>query len=246
MKNNNPQDDYYPTRGLFGLLLLDDINVLAEQMLKNPPDTYMYPYAYGLAGSRNPNGRVLLEQMRNNSNGRIRAAIANALNRPWIVANSIEVTSSPQDPPPKTFFGQFTDKAIKVIMLAQEESRRLKHNFVGTEQILLGLIGEGTGIAATMLNSNKVKLKNARIEVERMIRRGSDNVVVEEIPFTPRAKRLLELSQIEAHQLGHNYIGTEHLLLGLIRGGDGVGVQVLKKLGVNLQRLRNLVLQAIA
>lgn len=84
LKNNNPQDDYYPSRGLFGLLLLDNVNILAEQMLKNPPDNYMLPYAYGLAGSRNPQGRVLLEQMRNNSNERIRAAIANALNRPWI------------------------------------------------------------------------------------------------------------------------------------------------------------------
>jgi Clp amino terminal domain, pathogenicity island component len=245
LRNNNPQDEYYPGRGLLGLLLLDDINILAEQMLKNPPDTYMFPYAYGLAGSRNPQGRVLLEHMRNNSNERICAAITNALNRPWIVANSIEVASSPQDPPPKTFFGQFTEKAIKVIMLAQEESRRLRHNFVGTEQILLGLIGEGTGIAAATLKLNKVNLKNARIEVEKIIGRGSDKVA-EEIPFTPRAKRLLELSKIEADQLGHNHVGTEHLLLGLIRGGDGTGVKVLKKLGVDLQRLRNLVVQAIA
>ncbi len=245
LRNNNSQDEYYPGRGLLGLLLLDDINILAEQMLKNPPDTYMVPYAYGLAGSRNLQGRVLLEQMRNNSNERTRAAITNALNRPWIIANSTEVASSPQDPSPKTFFGQFTDKAIKVVILAQEESRRLKHNFVGSEQILLGLVGEGTGIAAATLKLNKVNLKNTRIEVEKIIGRGSDNVAAE-IPFTPRAKRLLELSKIEADQLGHNYVGTEHLLLGLIRGGDGVAVQVLKKLGVNLQRLRNLVLQAIA
>lgn len=155
------------------------------------------------------------------------------------------MTSSPQDPSPKTFFGQFTDKAIIVIMLAQEESWRLRHNFVGTEQILLGLIGEGTDIAAATLKLNQVNLKNARIEVEKIIGRGSDNVA-EEIPFTPRAKRLLELSKKEADQLGHNYVGTEHLLLGLIREGDGVGVQVLKRLGVNIQRLRNSVLQAIA
>jgi Clp amino terminal domain, pathogenicity island component len=244
LKNNNPQDDYYPSRGLFGLLLLDDINVLAKQMLKNPPDTYMFPYAYGLAGSRNPQGRVLLEQMRNNSNERIRAAIINALNRPWVVANSTEAASSSQEPA-KTFFGQFTDKAIKVIMLAQEESRRLRHNFVGTEQILLGLIAEGTGIAAITLNQHKVNLKNARIEVEKIIGRGSDKVA-EEIPFTPRAKRLLELSKKEADELRHNYVGTEHLLLGLIRESDGVGVQVLKKLGVNLQRLKKTILQAIA
>ena len=244
LKNNNPQDDYYPSRGLFGLLLLDDINVLAEQMLKNPPDTYMSPYAYGLAGSCNPQGRDLLEQMRNNSNARIRAAITNALNRPWIVGNSTEVASSTQDPPPKTFFGQFTEKSIKVIILAQEESRRLKHNFVGTEQILLGLIAEGTGIAAIILNQHKVNLKNARIEVEKIIGRGSGNVV-EEIPFTPRAKRLLELSKIGADQLGHSYVDTEDLLLGLIREGDGVGVRVLKKLGIDPKRLEKVILQSI-
>ena len=112
-------------------------------------------------------------------------------------------------------FERFTEKAIKVIMLAQEEARRLGHNFVGTEQILLGLIGEGTGIAAKTLKSMGVNLKDARVEVEKIIGRGSGFVAVE-IPFTPRAKRVLELSWDEARQLGHNYIGTEHLLLGLI------------------------------
>ena len=113
-------------------------------------------------------------------------------------------------------FERFTEKAIKVIMLAQEEARRLGHNFVGTEQILLGLIGEGTGVAAKVLKSLGVNLKDSRIEVEKIIGRGSGFVAVE-IPFTPRAKRVLELSLEEARQLGHNYIGTEHLLLGLIR-----------------------------
>ncbi|MBD2682544.1 hypothetical protein H6H03_34250 [Nostoc paludosum FACHB-159] len=185
--------------------------------------------------------------MKNHSNERVRNAAKNALNKSWILAprnDASEEVSSVQESS-KTFFGQFTDKAIKVLMLAQGESRRLKYNFVGSEHILLGLIGEGTGIAATTLNSNKVNLKNARIEVEKIIGRGSDDVAAE-IPFTPRAKQLLELSKIEAEQLGHNYVGTEHLLLGLIRGGDGVGVQVLRNLGVNLQKLRNLVLQAIA
>ena len=115
-------------------------------------------------------------------------------------------------------FERFTEKAIKVIMLAQEEARRLGHNFVGTEQILLGLIGEGTGVAAKVLKSMGVNLKDARVEVEKIIGRGSGFVAVE-IPFTPRAKRVLELSLEEARQLGHNYIGTEHLLLGLIREG---------------------------
>lgn len=115
-------------------------------------------------------------------------------------------------------FERFTEKAIKVIMLAQEEARRLGHNFVGTEQILLGLIGEGTGVAAKVLKSMGVNLKDARIEVEKIIGRGSGFVAVE-IPFTPRAKRVLELSLEEARQLGHNYIGTEHLLLGLTESG---------------------------
>ncbi|KAI9071902.1 hypothetical protein K1719_046137 [Acacia pycnantha] len=117
---------------------------------------------------------------------------------------------------PKAMFERFTEKAIKVIMLAQEEARRLGHNFVGTEQILLGLIGEGTGIAAKVLKSMGINLKDARVEVEKIIGRGSGFVAVE-IPFTPRAKRVLELSLEEARQLGHNYIGSEHLLLGLLR-----------------------------
>lgn len=134
-------------------------------------------------------------------------------------------------------FERFTEKAIKVIMLAQEEARRLGHNFVGTEQILLGLIGEGTGIAAKTLKSMGVNLKDARIEVEKIIGRGSGFVAVE-IPFTPRAKRVLELSWEEARQLGHNYIGTEHLLLGLIREGEGVAARVLENLGVDLTKVR--------
>ena len=123
-------------------------------------------------------------------------------------------------------FERFTEKAIKVIMLAQEEARRLGHNFAGTEQVLLGLIGEGTGVAAKTLKSMGVTLKDARAEVEKIIGRGSGFVAVE-IPFTPRAKRVLELSWDEARQLGHNYIGTEHLLLGLIREGEGVAARVL-------------------
>ena len=134
-------------------------------------------------------------------------------------------------------FERFTEKAIKVIMLAQEEARRLGHNFVGTEQVLLGLIGEGTGIAAKTLKSMGVNLKDARIEVEKIIGRGSGFVAVE-IPFTPRAKRVLELSWDEARQLGHNYIGTEHLLLGLIREGEGVAARVLENLGVDLNKIR--------
>jgi len=141
-------------------------------------------------------------------------------------------------------FERFTEKAIKVIMLAQEEARRLGHNFVGTEQILLGLIGEGTGIAAKTLKSMGVNLKDARVEVEKIIGRGSGFVAVE-IPFTPRAKRVLELSWDEARQLGHNYIGTEHLLLGLIREGEGVAARVLENLGVDLTKVRSHVIRAL-
>ena len=141
-------------------------------------------------------------------------------------------------------FERFTEKAIKVIMLAQEEARRLGHNFVGTAQILLGLIGEGTGVAAKVLKSMGVNLKDARVEVEKIIGRGSGFVAVE-IPFTPRAKRVLELSLEEARQLGHNYIGTEHLLLGLIREGEGVAARVLENLGVDLAKVRTQVIRML-
>ncbi len=141
-------------------------------------------------------------------------------------------------------FERFTEKAIKVIMLAQEEARRLGHNFVGTEQVLLGLIGEGTGVAAKTLKAMGVTLKDARVEVEKIIGRGSGFVAVE-IPFTPRAKRVLELSWDEARQLGHNYIGTEHLLLGLIREGEGVAARVLENLGVDLNKIRSNVIKML-
>jgi ATP-dependent Clp protease ATP-binding subunit ClpC len=141
-------------------------------------------------------------------------------------------------------FERFTEKAIKVIMLAQEEARRLGHNFVGTEQILLGLIGEGTGIGPKVLKAMGVNLKDARQEVEKIIGRGSGFVAVE-IPFTPRAKRVLELSLEEARQLGHNYIGTEHLLLGLIREGEGVAARVLENLGVDLSKVRSQIIKSL-
>jgi len=141
-------------------------------------------------------------------------------------------------------FERFTEKAIKVIMLAQEEARRLGHNFVGTEQLLLGLIGEGTGVAAKTLKSMGINLKDARVEVEKIIGRGSVFVAVE-IPFTPRAKRVSELSWDEARQLGHNYIGTEHLLLGLIREGEGVAARVLENSGIDLNKIRSNVIKIL-
>lgn len=141
-------------------------------------------------------------------------------------------------------FQRFTDKAIKSIMLGQEESRRLGHNFFGTEQILLGLIGEGTGVAAQVLKLKGIKLADARIEVEKIIGRGSGLVAVE-IPFTQNAKRVLELSLEEARALNHIYISTGHLLLGSIKLEYGVSVRVLENLGVNLQNLREQVLHTI-
>jgi len=134
-------------------------------------------------------------------------------------------------------FDKFTEEAVNVIMFAQEESRRLGHNFVGTEQMLLGLIGIDNGVAAKVLKSLGVNLKDTRIEVKKIIGRGSGFVAVK-IPFTPRAKRVLELSLEEAHQLGHNYIGTEHLLLGLIEEGEGVAAKVLENLGVDFLDLK--------
>jgi ATP-dependent Clp protease ATP-binding subunit ClpC len=193
----------------------------------------------------------------------------------------------PRPPAPKQ---RFTEKAIKVVMLAQEEARRLGHNFVGTEQarfrhtaprraraprwrtqttihalthnfvpiitaispsfshhaaqIMLGLIGEGTGIAAKVLKSMGINLKEARIEVEKIIGRGSGFVAVE-IPFTPRAKRVLELALEEARQLGHSYIGTEHLLLGLLREGEGVAARVLENLGADSAKVRSQVIRMV-
>ncbi len=148
---------------------------------------------------------------------------------------------SPGFPLP-SFLTGFTEKALTAIRLAQGETRRLGHNYVGTEQILLGLVGEGSGIAWQFLTSVGVNLENAQREVEKAIGRGS-GLTPKEIPLTPRAKQLMEYSLEESQQLGHNYIGTEHLLLGLLRERDGLGAKVLEQLGVNLpnleQRLRS-------
>ncbi|MFN7523316.1 MAG: ATP-dependent Clp protease ATP-binding subunit [Aphanizomenon sp.] len=141
-------------------------------------------------------------------------------------------------------FEHFTSEAIRVIMLAQEEARRLGHNFVGTEQILLGLMGEGTGVAAKVLAELGVTLKEARREVEKIIGRGS-GFVPPEIPFTPKVKSLFEQSFREAHGLGHNYINTEHLLLGLTEAGEGVAAKVLQNLGVDLPVIRATVMNRL-
>lgn len=139
-------------------------------------------------------------------------------------------------------FEHFTSEAIKVVMLAQEEARRLGHNFVGTEQILLGLMGEGNGVAAKVLTDLGVTLKDSRREVEKIIGRGS-GFIPPEIPFTPKVKSLFEQSFKEARTLGHNYISTEHLLLGLTEAGEGVAAKVLQNLGVDLQDIRTAVIR---
>ncbi len=142
-------------------------------------------------------------------------------------------------------FERFTDRARRVVVLAQEEARLLNHNYIGTEHILLGLIHEGEGVAAKSLESLGISLEAVRAQVEEIIGQGG-NSPSGHIPFTPRAKKVLELSLREALQLGHNYIGTEHILLGLIREGEGVAAQVLVKLGADLSRVRQQVIQQLS
>jgi ATP-dependent Clp protease ATP-binding subunit ClpA len=142
-------------------------------------------------------------------------------------------------------FERFTDRARRVVVLAQEEARLLNHNYIGTEHILLGLIHEGEGVAATSLESLGISLEAGRGQVEEIIGQGQ-SAPTGHIPFTPRAKKVLELSLREAKQLGHNSIGTEHILLGLVREGEGVAAQVLVELGADLSRVRQQVIQVLS
>jgi hypothetical protein len=142
-------------------------------------------------------------------------------------------------------FERFTDRARRVVVLAQEEARHLNHNYIGTEHILLGLIHEGEGVAAEALERMGVSLEAVRAEVERIVGRGIAGPRGQ-IPFTPRAKKVLELSLREALQLGHDYLGTEHILLGLLREGDGVAAEVLTGLGAELGRVRQQVTEILA
>src|SRR6266851_1874809 len=141
-------------------------------------------------------------------------------------------------------FERFTDRARRVVVLAQEEARMLNHNYIGTEHILLGLIHEGEGVAAKALESLGISLEAVRQQVEEIIGQGQQ-APSGHIPFTPRAKKVLELSLREARRLGHNYIGTEHILLGLIHEGDGVGAQVLRGFGVDFNRARQQIIQLL-
>jgi ATP-dependent Clp protease ATP-binding subunit ClpC len=142
-------------------------------------------------------------------------------------------------------FERFTDRARRVVVLAQGEARMLDHNYIGTEHLLLGLIHEGEGVAFKALESLGISLAEVRGDVEEIIGRGQI-APTGHIPFTPRAKKVLELSLREALQLGHNYIGTEHILLGLVREGEGVAAQVLEKRGADLNRVRQAVIEFLS
>jgi ATP-dependent Clp protease ATP-binding subunit ClpC len=143
-------------------------------------------------------------------------------------------------------FERFTDRARRAVVRAQEEARTLNHDFIGTEHILLGLVGEGQGVAAKALESLGVSMEAVRQRVEDIVPPGQVEVRTGHIPFTPRAKKVLELSLSEAKLLGHRYVGTEHILLGLLREGEGVAAQVLTALGADLDGTRERVVQLLA
>ena len=141
-------------------------------------------------------------------------------------------------------FERFTERARQVVVLAQDEARALKHNYIGTEHILLGLLREEEGLAARVLESLDITVEEVRAQVARIVGQG-DEVTTGQIPFTPRAKKVLELSLREALSLGHDYIGTEHILLGLVRDDDGAAAQVLRDRELDPERVRNAVIQAL-
>ena len=166
-----------------------------------------------------------------------------------LLRDRVRSTGAGPAPPPiekmgQRMFERFTDRARRVVVLAQEEARNLSHNYIGTEHVLLGLIHEGDGVAARVLESLEISLEAVRAQVLEIIGEGAQ-APVGHIPFTPRAKRVMELSLREAIQFGHNYIGTEHLLLGVIREGEGVGAQVLVKLGAELDAVRLKVIEQL-
>jgi ATP-dependent Clp protease ATP-binding subunit ClpC len=139
-------------------------------------------------------------------------------------------------------YEHFTDRARKVLQLANEEARRLKHEYIGTEHILLGLVKEGSGVAANVLRNLEVNPRRIRLEIEKIVMAGPDSVHLGKLPQTPRAKRVIEFAIDEAHGMNHQYVGTEHLLLGLIREEEGIARQVLINLGLNLDKIRDEVL----
>src|SRR6056297_2546541 len=142
-------------------------------------------------------------------------------------------------------FERFTDRARKVMALANQEAQRFNHEYIGTEHILLGLVKEGSGVGANVLKNLSVDLHKVRVEVEKLVRAGPDMVTMGKLPQTPRAKKVIEYAIEEARNLNHNYVGTEHLLLGLLREHDGVAAQVLMNLGLKLEEVREEVLNLL-
>ena len=142
-------------------------------------------------------------------------------------------------------YERFTDRARKVVQLASQEAQRLNHEYIGTEHILLGLVSEGSGVAANVLKNLDIDIRKVRVEVEKIVRAGPDLVAAGKLPQTPRAKKVIEYAIQEARDLDHNYVGTEHLLLGLLREMEGVGAQVLMNLGLRLSNVRVEVLNLI-
>src|SRR5438477_1525963 len=142
-------------------------------------------------------------------------------------------------------YERFTDRARKVMQLANQEAQRFNHEYIGTEHVLLGLIKEGSGVAANVLKNLDVDLRKIRLEVEKLVQSGPDMVTMGKLPQTPRAKKVIEYSMEEARNLNHNYVGTEHILLGLLREQEGVAAQVLMNLGLKLEDVREEVLSLL-
>ena len=142
-------------------------------------------------------------------------------------------------------YERFTDRARKVMQLANQEAQRFNHEYIGTEHVLLGLIKEGSGVAANVLKNLDVDLRKIRLEVEKLVQSGPDMVTMGKLPQTPRAKKVIEYAMEEARNLNHNYVGTEHILLGLLREQEGVAAQVLMNLGLKLEEVRKEVLNVL-
>src|SRR3989337_1324098 len=160
------------------------------------------------------------------------------------VRRGIVLAGTPGEPK-MAQFDKFTERARKVLTMAPEEAQRFNHNYIGTERLLLGLVREGDGVAARVLGNMGVQLPKVRSAVEFIIGRG-ETMITGEIGLTPRAKKVIELAVDEARRLNHHHIGTEHLLLGLVREGEGIAAGVLESLGVNLEKVRSQVIQVVS
>ena len=229
-------------KGIFGLdgrrqLVLDPPEVGLENRELQQRARDGHTVTIGATSPKRPNREI---------RGRATFDFRDGRDRPMCSGTSwLDLAHHPQPWEAISLFERFTDRARRVVVLAQEEARLLNHNYIGTEHILLGLIHEGEGVAAKALESLGISLEAVRSQVEEIIGQGGSSPSGH-IPFTPRAKKVLELSLREALQLGHNYIGTEHILLGLIREGEGVAAQVLVKLGADLSRVRQQVIQLLS